>query len=174
MTGHIGGFHSLAPAPVSIKHRFLLLDDQGRERRIGATLADYVREPRPRSGRSAPATAQPLFPCTLAGVPSTPATARAAMLTSPYVSAVTAYTPASQAPALVRSMASSSISLSLTSPNVTGLPRSVDGSISPVPSDGSNSPVPSDGSLTMHGGVGTEVHEDIVAVRYEKKKVDKT
>ena len=128
MTGPIGGVYSLAPAPVSTKNRFLPLDDQGRERRIGSTLADYVREPQPRRGTSKPATA------------------RAAI--SPYVSAITAYTPASQASALVRSMAFSSISLTLTSP------ATADGSISPVPSDGSITPVPSDGSVGLHGGVG--------------------
>ena len=37
-----------------------------------------------------------------------------------------------------------------------------------------NSPVPSDGSLTLHGGVGTEVHEDNVVLRFEKNNVDKT
>ena len=37
---------------------FCSLDDQGRERRIGTTLADYVRELRPRRGRSRPATAR--------------------------------------------------------------------------------------------------------------------
>ena len=44
----------------------------------------------------------------------------------------------------------------LISPTVTGLPRSVDGSISPDPSDGSISPIPSDGSVGLHRGVGTD------------------
>ena len=162
MTGPAGGFHSLAPAPVSTKNRFLLLGDQGRERRIGALLVDYVREPWPRRGRSAPATA------------------RAAILTSPHVSAITAYTPASQAPALLRSMAFSYTSLSLSSP------ATADGS--PVPSDGSISPAPADGFAGFggdsFGGAGTAAlcaefccchDEETVVLRFEKRaEIDKT
>ena len=35
-----------------------------------------------------------------------------------------------------------------------------------------NSPVPSDGSLTLRGGVGTEVHEDNVVLSLKKNNVD--
>ena len=51
-TGHIEA------RSVPISSRYLPLDEQGCERHLGATLADYEREPRPRRGRRRPATAR--------------------------------------------------------------------------------------------------------------------
>ena len=168
----VRGIYALSPAPlrratVPVSNRYLPLDDQGQQRRREITLGDYSAAPKkPRRGKA-------VFAAPLACSPSC----------SPYVSAITAYTPASQAPEPLRSMAFSSSSLTLTSPTVTVCHRSVAGSISPVPSDGSNPLVPSDGSVGSHGGVGTEVlcseffcfqDEETVVLRFENKKIDQT
>ena len=72
---------------------------------------------------------------------------------SPYVSAVTAYTPAPQAAALVRSMSSSFLSVAFSlagSGGGFGGEGTVDSSLFLSPADGS--PVPTDGSLVPSDG----------------------
>ena len=65
--GFVGSFAQAARSPVATQNRFLPLDDQGRERRIGATLADFgVTPKKPRMGKRVfAATSASLSPLTL-------------------------------------------------------------------------------------------------------------
>ena len=152
----VGGVYALSPdpmrrtSPVPLSNRYLPLDQYGQAHHQHVTLGDFAVTPKkPRRGKA-------VFAALLASLEAPAASdwrvVAACAPILPYVSAITAYTPASQAAARVRPMALSTSSLTFSSV-VSGGEFSGEGtaasSFLPAPADGS--PVPSDGYCFRSG-----------------------